>query len=105
MYSSRGSAASAMRARLLPGVDDLVQRLGQGLRDVPARVMAAHLAEIGVIADVIAGAILIDVGVDLRLAGHAFGHRERFQDRARILLAAPEVVDLAAARRRREGGN
>ena len=44
---------------LAPRLDDLANRLLKRLGDVPGRVVGAHLAQIAVIADVIAGAVLL----------------------------------------------
>src|SRR4051812_27135635 len=47
----------------------------------------------------ISGARLLEIRVTLRLVGKFFGDLESFQNRARIGLAAPEVVNLARPRR------
>ncbi len=87
------------RPQTLP--DGLLQRLG----DVPLRIVGAHLAQVGVVTDVVAGAVLVDVGADLFFAGKFFGERERLEDRTRVGLAAAEIIDLARARRRDESGH
>ena len=46
----------------------------------------------------IADAVLLDVGMGLWLARHTFDHREGFENRARVGLAAAKVVHLAHAR-------
>ena len=61
-------------------------------------IVRAHLAQVAVIADVVADAVLLDVGVHAeRFAVTPLDQRERFEDRARVRLAAAEVVDLADA--------
>src|SRR5262249_2936823 len=67
-------------------------------RDVPARIVLAHFSQVAVVADVIAGARLLDVRVSLRLAGVALHQLERFEDRHRVRLPAAEIVDLGHAR-------
>ena len=67
--------------------------------------MGAHFAEIAVVADVVAGAVLVDVGVDLRLAGKFFRDLECFEDGGAVGFAAAEIVDLAGARGGDEGGH
>ena len=70
---------------------------------VPAGVVGFHFTEVGVIADVVADAVFIDIGVDLRFTSKSFGNFEGFEDRAGIRLAATEVINLADAWRCHEG--
>ena len=56
--------------------------------------MLAHFAEIGVVADVIPDAVLVEVGVNHGLAGELFGNFKGFEDGAGVGLASPDVVDL-----------
>src|SRR5687767_7465130 len=49
--------------------------------------------------------MLIDVGIDLLLAGDALRHRKRLEYRAGIVAAAAEVVDLTRTRRLGERGD
>src|SRR5713101_6143183 len=61
LHSGRGpSPGSRARRRqtLLPGPHDFGHDLGQALRDGPLPVMGLHLAEIAVVADVIADPVL-----------------------------------------------
>jgi hypothetical protein len=60
--------------------------------------VGAHFPQVGVIADVVAGAVLVDVGEDLRLAGEFLRDLEGLEDGRAVGLAAAEVVDLAGAR-------
>src|SRR6188768_4282292 len=83
---------------MLPGFDDLSDCLFDGDRNVPRGVVFAHLAQVAVIADVIADAWGIDVSMLLALAGDSFDDGKRLEDTAGISLAAAEVIDLAAAR-------
>ena len=71
--------ASTLRA-VAPGGDDLTDGVVEGLGDVPLRVVGAHLGQVAVIADVVAGARLIDVGVDLGAAGVLFGDLKGLKD-------------------------
>ena len=65
--------------------------------------MRAHFPQIGVVADVVAGAVLVHVGEDLGLAGEFFDDLESLEDRGAVRLTAAEVVNLARARGRDEG--
>ena len=67
--------------------------------------MRLHLAEVAVVADVVADAVLIHVGVLLFLAGEFLGNRKGLKDRAGVLLPSPEIVDLGDARCLDEGGH
>jgi hypothetical protein len=58
----------------------------------------AHLPQVAVVADVIAGARLLDVRVALGLAGASLDERERLEDRHRVAFAAAEIVDLGDPR-------
>ncbi len=60
--------------------------------------MDPHFAEVGVVADVVAGAVFVEVGVDLGFTGEPFRDFERFEDGGAVGLAAPEVVNLASLR-------
>ena len=64
-------------------------------------IVLAHLAQIAVVADVVADAVLIDVAVALRDAGDGSDHLKSFQDRAGVAFAAAQVVDLGARGERR----
>ena len=59
-----------------------VQRLG----DVPGRIMRFHLAQIAVIADVVADAVLIHVAPLHRLAGDVLGHSGTLPESSRSSL-------------------
>ena len=54
---------------ILPGVDDLLDGLGEADSDVPTWIVLTHLAKVAVVADVIADSILVDIGVLLWIAG------------------------------------
>src|SRR5262245_6074971 len=71
---------------ILPGCDDRLGDQGEILSDRPARIVGHHLGQVAVVADVIADAVLVHVGVSLSPAAHRFGQRERLQDGARVLL-------------------
>ena len=67
--------------------------------------MGAQFAEVAVVADVVAGAGLVDVGVDLGLACKFFSDLEGLEDGGAVGFAAAEMVDFAGARGRDEGGH
>jgi len=89
----------------LPRLDDLADGFLEGLGDIPFRIVSAHFPQIGVIADVIAGAVLVDVGMHLRLTREFFHDLEGFENGGAVRLAAAEIVDFASARRFDEGGH
>ena len=76
----------------------MFDRVFEGDGDVPRGVIAAHFGEVAHVADVIADAVFVDVGVDLLFAGEFFGEGESFQDRAGVVASAADVVDLGHAR-------
>src|SRR5580658_8155339 len=51
-----------------PGLHDLPHRLAQGLRNVPRWEVVANLPQVGIVADMVAGPVLVHIGVDLRPA-------------------------------------
>ena len=53
----------------------------------------------------VTGAVLIDIGEDLRFAGVLLGHFERLQDRTGVVLPATDVVHFALARVSHKGRN
>ena len=57
--------------------------------------MRLHFPQIGVIADMVAGAVLSHVRPTLRLARDRFHHPEGFENGARIPLASAQIVDFA----------
>ncbi len=73
---------------LFPRLDDLSDRFLKALGDVPAGVVCFHLPEVAVVADMVADAVLVDVGVLLRLARESLGDLERLKDGAAVLLAS-----------------
>lgn len=90
---------------LLPRLHDLSDRFLQALGDIPSGVVRLHLAKVAVVADVVADAVLIDVGVLLFLAGEFLGNRKGLKDGAGVLLPSPEIVDFGDARCLDEGGH
>lgn len=56
--------------------------------------MGAHLIEVRDVTDVVAYPVVIDVLVDLFLAGKFFSNLESFPDRAGVVATAADVVDL-----------
>ena len=69
------------------------------MTDIPAGEVGAHLAQVRVVADVVAGPVLVEVAVNLRLAGEFLGDFEGFEDGGAVGLAATEIADLAGAGR------
>lgn len=71
--------------------------------------MGFHLPKVAVVADVVADAVLVDIGVLLRLARESLCDLEGFEDGAAVLLTSTEVVDLGDAgcldEGRHEAGN
>ncbi len=67
--------------------------------------MSLHLSQIAVVADVVADAVLIDVGVLLFLAGEFLGDRKGLEDGAAVIFASTEVIDLGHARCLDKGGH
>ena len=63
-----------------PGISDLLANSRQRLSDPPVWEMRFQLAEVAIVADVVAGAVLVNVAVFLRLAGNLFDHPEALQD-------------------------
>ena len=86
----------------LPGFNDLPDRLFERNGDVPSGIVPPHLAQVGVIADVVTTAVLVVVPEFLRHAREGFRDLESFENRARVRLAAANVIDLAPARVRDE---
>ena len=83
---------------LTPRFDDFLDGLFERLRNVPLGIMGSHFAQVGVITNVVAVAVLIHVGIGLRLACKSLRHFERLQDGTGVCLAAAEVIDLPYAR-------
>ena len=95
--SSLKSQASSLLP-VLPGVDDLLDGLGEADSDVPTWIVLTHLAEVAVVTDVIADSILVDIGILLRIAGERFSNLKGFQNGTTVAFAAANVVDLSATR-------
>jgi len=57
-----------------------------------------HLPEVAVVADVVADAVLVNVGVFLCLAGKSLGDLKGLKDGAAVIFTTTEVVDLRDAR-------
>ena len=67
--------------------------------------MRLHLAEVAVVADVVADAVLINVSVLLFLAGEFLGDGKGLKDGAGVILPSPEVVDFCHTWSLDEGGH
>ena len=74
---------------LLPRFHDLSDRFLEALGDIPAGVVGLHLAEVAVVADVVADAVLIHVGVLLFLAGEFLSDSKGLKDGAGVILPSP----------------
>ena len=59
--------------------------------------MGFHLPEVAVVADVVADAVFVNVGVLLGLAGESLGDLEGLEDGTAVIFASTEVVDLSDA--------
>ena len=77
---------------LLPSFHDLADGAFEGLGDVPRWKLGAHFAEVEVVADVVADAAFIDIGIDLRLICQFLGDFKSLEDRAGIRLAATKAA-------------
>lgn len=80
-----------------PARTDLLKNYVQPFGNTPLGIVGLHFAEIAVVANVVADARFLDVFEPHRLAGNAGRAIECFQDAARILLPATQVINLAAA--------
>ncbi len=89
----------------MPSLHNLFKNIFECARDAPLRIVGLHFAQVAVIANVIADTVLLKVAALLRFASELFHRRKSFPDRARILLAAADVVNLACARRLAKGKN
>ena len=67
----KGMAVSEAR---LPCRDNLLNGLREADRDVPGGIVVTHFAQVAVVANVIADAIFIHVGVGLFFSGVGFGN-------------------------------
>ena len=97
--------ALSLFSPLLPRLHDLPDRFLEALGDIPAGVVRLHFPQVAVVADVVADAVLIDVGVLLFLAGEFLGDRKGLEDGAAVIFASTEVVDLGHARCLDKGGH
>lgn len=93
------------RCSIPPSCRDLPNDAFNCLLDIPVGIVFAHLAQVAVVADMVADAVLVYVAVNLCLAGEGFGDGERFEDGATVLFAAAEVVDFSNSWRIDEGGH
>lgn len=66
--------------------------------DVPVGIVRFHFAEVAVIADVIAFAVLIGIGVAHRFAGILGDDVKCFEDGTTVVFPASQVIDFATAR-------
>ena len=81
---------------LPPRGGDFLEDLRQAARQVPLGVVRLHFAQVAVVADVVAAARLVQIGVNLLLAGAGLRHFKGFQDGAGVVFAAAEIIDLAS---------
>lgn len=85
------------RLALLPSFDDLADGVFERLSDVPRWIVGPHLAQVGIVADVVASSIVIEVSVNLSFAGEFFRDLECFENGGAVGLAATEVINFASA--------
>ncbi len=90
---------------MMPSLHDFFKNIFERARDAPLRVVAFHFAQVAVITNVIADAVLFKVTALLRLASQFFDRRKGFPDGAGILFAAANVINLAGPGRLAEGQN
>jgi hypothetical protein len=83
------------RGAALPRLDDLSDRFLQALGDVPSRVVGFHLPQVAVVADVVADAVFVNVGVLLGLAGESLCDLKGLKDGAAIISTSTEVINLS----------
>ena len=81
-----------------PPTHNLLDRFSKRCADIPRGIVFAEFTEVAVVADVVADAVFLGVGVSLRLPGEFFHQDEGFQDWARVGFASPQVIGFAATR-------
>jgi hypothetical protein len=81
----------------LPAFDDLADGFFEADGDVPGGIVGAHLAEVAVVADVVAEAVFGDVSVNLFFAAEFCGEGEGFQYRAGVTFSAADIVNFTHA--------
>ena len=59
----------ALATSALPRINNLLDCVFKTDGDVPARIMVSHFSQVAVVADMVADAVFIDVGMNLFLAG------------------------------------
>jgi hypothetical protein len=82
---------------LHPSLINLLKSLLQALGDAPLGVMRFHLAQVAIVADVVAAAVLLVVAIAHRFAADVFDPGEGFQDGDGVVFAAAEVIDFGDA--------
>lgn len=92
------TSSYGLEKALLPGANDFFEDGFEGACNIPIGVMRFHFTEVAVVADMISDAVLVDIGISLSFAGEFFNHGEGLQDRACVLFAAADVVNLPTAR-------
>jgi hypothetical protein len=81
----------------LPRIDDLADDFFKGHCDIPLGVVGAHFLEIADVADVVADAVLFDVGADLLFAAEFLGKLEGFKNRAGVGTSTADIVNFRHA--------
>src|SRR5262249_52344793 len=83
---------------LQPTAGYLCKNTVQRLRNSPGRILCLHFSQIAVVTDMIACPVLSHLRPSLRLPGNRFPHAEGLYNRARIPLAAPDVIHFSSPR-------
>ena len=79
---------------LFPTASYLLENHRQCFDDFPIGVMRLHLSKVAVVANVVTNSVLIDIAPFHLSACDILDHVERFENRARVGLAASEIVDF-----------
>src|SRR6185295_17030476 len=73
-----------------PRTGNFLEDLRQAPSDAPLGIVRFHLAQVAVVANVVARARLIDVGGNLFPARARLGHLKGFEDRTGIIFSTAE---------------
>ena len=76
---------------------DLFNGVAQGVTQGESGVVRSDFRKVAVVANVISNSIVFQILVLLRVSRMAFANFERLQNRAAIVLASAQVIDLSGA--------
>ncbi len=97
-----------LAASYLPCLDDLLDRVFQADGNIPAWIVLPHFGQVAVVADVVADAVLVNIRINLITPREGRCQFKSLQNRATVVLATADVVDLGDSRssdkRRNESG-